>query len=641
MKTPEGISGENNQEGSKVEASPISASDYSKMVQDYHSITIRSVVSDPYSMYLKRNKAVEIFTAGTGEVAKGLVAMNTSFKEKSNGETGLAAAKDPALVMIAADNCKLQEAALNPETPPSSIIIPEAYKARGEAGKTLQERTRDSLHTFDKQGIPEADNKYILDVKGASSSVEDKKVSPENSDNDVDTSYVDMALGNNSKGGSVELKNSNEIDFTEEDTSKYKIIKQGELNNSPVSFDPSENKVALEVSLPEVPYDAVETSNVLQGKDIYGRTEPTFEKQDNPPVYPSSIDIEVGVGDNDEVMNSVHVNNFTPEEQVAAKEKWYRENAGEAAIEDAEKEARIRAREQLAALTKESQERVEKLNAALDARNNKSKANLEKMGLGGFLARGLEAWGKADPKLRYALAIALAGASIATGTVLFGALGKVLSAGTFAANDFAEKMKEAKEQGKDMKVGWQAVKSLIKGGAFALGTSAAFSLAGDAIDGVKHYFETSGAAIPDAAPRVAVGLPIDAADLAPNVDTLAPLGEYTIQSGYNFTKIALEKVMPHISGFDTLTDLQKNNMVENMFTLAKDNPDNPLFDSLRQYFQENADAFGGDHFHTIPEGGKVDLAKLKEIMTEFRSPNILNSEGIPETLFEHAMKLKS
>src|SRR5438094_10280072 len=47
------------------------------------------------------------------------------------------------------------------------------------------------------------------------------------------------------------------------------------------------------------------------------------------------------------------------------------------------------------------------------------------------------------------------------------------------SNDFAEKMKEAKEQGKDMKVGWQAVKSLIKGGAFALGTSAAFSLAGE------------------------------------------------------------------------------------------------------------------------------------------------------------------
>lgn len=655
MKTPEGVSGGNNQEGSKVEASPISASDYSKMVQDYHSITIRSVVSDPYSMYLKRNKAVEIFAAGTGEVAKGLVAMNTSFEEKSGGKTGLAAAEDPALAIIAGDNCNLQEAALNPETPPSSIIIPEVYKSRSESGKTLQERTGDFLHIFDKQGNLTENNRFLLDVKGASSSVEDKKISPENNDNDVDTSYVDMALGNIPKDISFEVKNSNAIDFTEEDTSTYKIIKQGEnissdevkvspepvtsvlpetspvqtsldidltqmeanaLKNAPVDIDLNtleHDAEAVDINLTKMEHDAAKNSPILGGESILEEMKPSWETN-----------------------KEVYVNNFSSEEQEAAREKWYRENAGEAAIEDAEKEARIRAREQLLELTKESQERIEKISAALEVRQNKSKGILERMGLN--LASGLEMFNKLPKRTRLLLGVAFAGASVVSGiyiggvaAIAAGAAAKGLSATFFASRFYekgiAEAEKDAQGTDTEVKKGRIAVKSLGWGLLAMFGTSTAFSILGDVagktagaihekgshiIDGLRDYF-----AVPD-------------------VPAIPPLGEYTIQSGDNLTKIALEKVMPHISGFDSLTDLQKNNMVENMFTLAKDNPDNHLFDNIRQYFQENADAFGGDHFHTIPEGGKVDLAKLKEIMTEFRSPNFGN-----ETLLEHAMKLKS
>lgn len=284
--------------------------------------------------------------------------------------------------------------------------------------------------------------------------------------------------------------------------------------------------------------------------------------------------------------------------------------------------------------------RMERAQEALRARKEKAKAGLEKMGLGTKVAKGLEAWGKANPKLRLALGLTLAAASVATGTVAFSMIGKALSATTFAANRLSNRMRNAKEQGKELNMAKEAVISILVGLGAAAGASFAFqelgSLfefakenAGHAYDGAKEYmFGQTDSVAGATEPVASINTPEEIGATEPAVPSVeqAVLPDYTVQPGDNLTKVIMEKVMPSIDGADNLTSFQKENMIQNMLKYAAANPADPDFAFINGQFIADP--------NLIHPGDSIDLDKLKMVLNDSRFGKFGG-----DTLLEHAVKL--
>jgi hypothetical protein len=317
-------------------------------------------------------------------------------------------------------------------------------------------------------------------------------------------------------------------------------------------------------------------------------------------------------------------------------------------------------------------ERVEQVETTLDNRKKGTMERLAGLGLTG-LSKTLEAWRKTDPKYKIALGLTLAGASVATGG-LTSVLQKGLSAASYGSAIYDKVVKEKEAKGLEVKKGRIALKSLGLGILAALATSSLVSLGSDVVEnyggpikeGVVDYFHTVkdyysnlfSSPVPEAAVNIpdiddtppvisnpteingldlpadyqttpinGLDLPADHAvnengfDMSPDTPILP---EYTIQPDDNLTSIITKEVLPTIPGAENLSDLQKENMIQNLLKEATQNKDLASYGTINQFTDPNL----------IQPGKTLDLTEIRQALTQ-HTFNQFNGE----TLFEHAQKL--
>jgi hypothetical protein len=187
--------------------------------------------------------------------------------------------------------------------------------------------------------------------------------------------------------------------------------------------------------------------------------------------------------------------------------------------------------EKFLTLTKESAPKVEETQEALKNKQEQSIKKLEGMGLT-RVGKALEAFKNMSSKKKLALGIALAGLSVATGgATSFVSTG--LSALTFGLRDYDKEKAKAAERGVETDK-MTMLKSAVTGLVLALGTSALFHIAGDAvgaaseklspmIENLKHFFSPETVAAADSLSPGEVIVPVGP-DVVPHspVSTVTP-----------------------------------------------------------------------------------------------------------------------
>ena len=407
----------------------------------------------------------------------------------------------------------------------------------------------------------------------------------------VDTRYVDMALGNSS---AVPENKTPEIKPTEaQDASRWA---EGMSKNNPDEKFAPTGANPEEVVVEKKPTDEeIEAARKLKELNDFKKIAAEYTANDdivrpmNGDVQPvkeivsylqESAPLSQEIKKPEDSTETIEKKRrFTPEEYAAQIEIWKKSIEGsEKAVENAEK--------------------------ALQESREKSKKNLEAMGLT-KVGKGLEAFKNMSGKKKLLLGIALAGLSVITGgATSFISTG--LSALTFGLRDFDKEKAKAQERGEATTKGTM-LKSAVTGLVLALGTGALFHLAGDAMsaasqqfspmmDSIKHFFSPDHAiaSTPDITPGIA-STP-DIAPPTPPVPSVTPdagitgstpdaiMGalpslptDYVIQPGDNLTNIIRERIFTSAdatSGFNELSHAQQENVIQNFVQSgAFPNPD--------------------------------------------------------------------
>ena len=458
--------------------SPVGAEDFRIKQEAYQQIklSVRGMDGNHLDVTQKNLLAFKLRTAEASVLESSIAADKLAVLQeeiKVQGKTGLDAAHNPEIVAKVTVDTQLQKSVLDAPSA-SNIIIADGYKPRGDSEKSLRERTNSELpEKFYIDNGPQAKNQLETNAE----------------QHTEDNEYI-LKRANEAKAKPGFLRDAGDLIYLKKAEQLGLPLDQQEVS----SKESQEIPGALEFTPSDTKYEVVKTQ--------------------------SSAERNASVTGQDAVPNSVYVNNFTPEEQEAAKAKWLRENPDEAARDVAKSAEQVTKQEflpsspevkkmpvALVEQVKQSQARMEKIEDAIIVRREKSKENLQKMGLGASLAKGLEAWGKVRPGYKFALAVTLAGASVATGGMT-SVLAKGLSAATFASRQYEKEIATLEKEGKEIKKGMVALKSMGYGILLALGTSQLFSLAGDAIsahsdkishmmDGIKGFFSDAPVTIPD------------------------------------------------------------------------------------------------------------------------------------------------
>lgn len=356
----------------------------------------------------------------------------------------------------------------------------------------------------------------------------------------------------------------------------------------------------------------------------------------------------------------IKVNNFTTAQQDAARVEWSKNNPnssldidltkpeiGEpkavapevvrqpAVVKTPEQQQKIEA--DYLARAKESLKSIERVMPVLEERKEAAKGKLLERGLTG-LAKGLEAFSKVSPRKKAAIGLMLAGASVATGGMT-SILSKGLSTMSYASSHYNEKLQANEKAGLETNKKKLAVQSFARGLILSLATSYLISILsenvdmGAVVDGVVEKASALkesikemvtglvasaeaadlGTALHD--PTAINGLDLDQPSTGETIVTpaaLAPLSEYTIKPGDNLTNIIRQQILPTIPGVENLTELQKNNLIENYLKEAAKYRDVGLFNSVNQFANPGA----------IQPGAHLDLEMMRKGMTELKFPNL-------------------
>lgn len=340
----------------------------------------------------------------------------------------------------------------------------------------------------------------------------------------------------------------------------------------------------------------------------------------------------------------------------------------------------------------ERMQSVEAINLAilnkLSEKKESSLGKLKGMGLTG-ISKGLEGWKNARWPFKVALAVSFAGLSVATGGAT-AFIPKILSAATYTSTflDRARRKYEAGPKTEPFSETKEILKAVIFGTCAAAATTVLISEVASHVDGaalmdtisekassakdmVKGYLSSLFGSTPDAVVSSGgvsgafggVDPGASFADLAaapggepalfPNgVDGVNGVGaspeigwtdsvtstpftpEYSIQSGDNLTNIIKDRVISHIPGSETLTQLQKDNIVARYLELAaehvNDDPGVGDFHSVNQFYNP---AESHDPYRLIHPGAIMDLDKIKDIIANHKQ-----LDG--QTLLQHAQSLR-
>lgn len=275
------------------------------------------------------------------------------------------------------------------------------------------------------------------------------------------------------------------------------------------------------------------------------------------------------------------------------------------------------------------------------------------------LPKSLEQFNKMSSRKKLALGIIFAGASIATGGA-FSVVSRGISTAGFASQRYERVLKERESKNTETNKALLAATSVLYGFALSLGTSQIMSevfshievpdsvkeKVADFKDSLKNFFASFSGATPA---QVLPPPPSGPADInglvlqnsvAPTMTTpdhhgvytsgseaasaleaaKVNLPEYLIHSGDNLTKIIRDQVLPSIPGVESMTDFQKNNIIENLLQQAKDNPTSPYYATLNQF---------ADPSRIVP-GKMLDLNEIRQGIVGYHN----NAFG--GTLLDHA-----
>ncbi len=485
MKTPDGFSGENNQEGPGSKKP-----NYAKLIKDYHSMP----ATDDYNLFRKRNAAIQIIQeSGFGGVF-------VSMSGKTAGKNGVEAAGDASFVKMVAENRRIEDEILSGKDP-SLIVIPKAYKLRGDADISLQKRIGSSLHTFDKGGNLEIDNKYLIDVQG--SPLQKGESNPAQDAEEV-LARAQAALA---KPGFAR------------DAVDLVYLQKAKQMGLHLEVESTDTQVAVEsVNVATELKSRVEEEGIAaRAKQERGELLTSVEReairhaeQKQEEVKQQAVAEESAKKAHEEAMNSVRVNDGDVEAQKA---EWLKNHPEEAAKDEAERavaKAKLVAQQaapvstsspenrvhppsvdinltemesdasrnlqtvdiDLAQMEKDASKKMENITKVLEVRKEQSRSRLEKWGIG--IKKGLDYYRGMKPRNKLLLGVALAGASVATGGAL-SVVAKGLSAGSYGAGFYDKMLKAEQDKGNNPNKSFLVARSALYGTVLALGTSALFS----------------------------------------------------------------------------------------------------------------------------------------------------------------------
>lgn len=592
-----------------------------------YAVTIKNSDKVPnlglYEQFLRR-EAVK----GTLSILKPTDIVNARQTVEATGKTGIEAVQDPSVVAIVAQDTEQQKATIRKTI--------QAFDLGAFNKNFTQNSPSDEVVATDSK--PLADNSYTSVLSRFDERMKEAK--------SVETATPSVS-------------DNHTIEFTESDTSGYKIIKQGEGTIDPISGTPVyPSSIDIDLSKPEGQVveggpdrggESAEVARQLDGLQASLTGIPSPQGPDARPDYSFRGFKYAGADKVTFIPNKPPTPGQTPKlddglDTVEAK-------ATMRGIEDLFPKGQIaqEAADAQAKLAQEAKEAEEKVGAALEAlgkQEEEAKKNLEKKGFGSMLAKGLEFFGKeARPGYRLALAVTFAGASVATGG-LTSILSKGLSAATFASRQYQKEIALLEKDGKEIDKGMVALKSLGYGVVLALGTSYIISEIASHVNGgaIMNSVSEKYSSVKDSLSGFFKGLfgSVDAATTLPTPDlgafnSTAPdvlaqgqhiASEYFIQPGDNLTKIISHELldkMPEAAGTN------HENIIQNLLNLAENNPNDKAYASLHKFLNEALQ--GDDKFRIIQPGDKVDLAAIKELIT--KPVDLFNGE----TLLEHARKL--
>lgn len=465
---------------------PVSQGELNDMLARYEkmakSLEIKISEDSPsedinYGKYLARKAELDVIS-NTPNLAPALATIDEKLAEE-----GLSSEVREELVgestRLQKEALKIPENGVSSPTETSRIFIPDFAKPRGDADKTLRERTGDDLLREKEDGS----QRFLLDVD---------KVNNE----------AKPILNVKLNGGQWELnktpegkKEDNSLDFVEYTKEDHEAIVQ-EYTDSIIKSNANPEDYAAELAR------KVEKSRDQAAMEAAAKKKEEWEIKgpiENWGEDPSFV---------------------RPVEQLTEK-----------VLEEKTIEEKKALTEKFLTLTKESAPKVEETQEVLKNKQEQSIKKLEGMGLT-RVGKALEAFKNMSSKKKLALGIALAGLSVATGgATSFVSTG--LSALTFGLRDYDKEKAKAAEKGVETNK-MTMLKSAVTGLVLALGTGALFHIAGDAvgaaseklspmIENLKHFFSPETVAAADSLSPGEVIVPVGP-DVVPHspVSTVTP-----------------------------------------------------------------------------------------------------------------------
>ncbi len=300
---------------------------------------------------------------------------------------------------------------------------------------------------------------------------------------------------------------------------------------------------------------------------------------------------------------------------------------------------------------------LEKVGEGLEQRKEGALKRLAGLGLT-KLPEALEVFKNVKPRYKLAMGLTLAGASFVTGG-LTSILSTGLSTLSYSSGFYAKMLEAEKKKNGDVKKEWVAARALTYGFVAALASSALIGQivshtpegVVDAVkekvssvkDGLKEWFVsfTSTPPVPSLESMPINGLTMDdgmtmnstetvsaAESFLPGESLVAPdimvLPDHVIQPGENIIKIIREQVLSTIPGVESLTEFQKNNMIENFLKQTAENKDASYYDAINKFTNPNL----------IQPGQTLNLTQIRDGLTGYT----FNQFG-GQTLLEHAKSL--
>ncbi len=420
------------------------------------------------------------------------------------------AANDPALISIVKYSTGLEKTA----TTPSTIVIPEGYKSRGQPTTSLDARTEGDLRLKRDGSI---EDRFILRPVGTVKKPDGLLDFTETKKEDFKTiaNEYNQAIESSQKGVNASPTSLSETDAliarlearNSERAAKNGVTQAPKKSEVTVNNFSADEQAAKKAEWLKNNPRGDEPDEVLVRKDAPLDIDLAQMEKSTTAKAPTPLDINLDALEAEARRSKapeVLPRTIRPVEERKALEEVFKKGVEAAPV------------------------RMEQVSRRLEQRQQESQSRLEKLGL--KLKAGADAWKNAKPRYKIALGVTLAGASVATGglTAVIGANAmKLLSASSYASGFYDKILKAEQAKNPNVKKGWIVARSIGYGVIAAYATSTLIGQItehmdiGDTLDAAKEKVASMKDAIKSwfsSSPQVDFGAqPINGLDLPPEM----------------------------------------------------------------------------------------------------------------------------